>query len=33
MLAEERARLHALPDRPFTVAFGITRRVNWDRSA
>jgi hypothetical protein len=30
MLAEERARLHPLPDRPFTVAFGTTRRVNWD---
>jgi transposase len=29
-LAEERARLHPLPDRPFTVAFGTTRRVNWD---
>jgi hypothetical protein len=29
-LAEERVRLHPLPDRPFTVAFGTTRRVNWD---
>ncbi|AEA23121.1 Integrase catalytic region [Pseudonocardia dioxanivorans CB1190] len=29
-LAEERTRLHPLPDRPFTVAFGTTRRVNWD---
>jgi hypothetical protein len=30
MLAEERARLHPLPTQPFTVAFGTTRRVNWD---
>ena len=30
MLAEEQARLHPLPGRPFTVAFGTTRRVNWD---
>ena len=30
MLAEERARLHPLPGQPFTVAFGTTRRVNWD---
>jgi transposase len=30
MLAEERARLHPLPTAPFTVAFGTTRRVNWD---
>jgi transposase len=30
MLAEERTRLHRLPDQPFTVAFGTTRRVNWD---
>lgn len=29
-LAEERTRLHRLPHRPFTVAFGTTRRVNWD---
>ncbi len=29
-LAEERQRLHPLPDRAFTVAFGTTRRVNWD---
>jgi hypothetical protein len=25
-LAEEQQRLHPLPDRPFTVAFGTTRR-------
>jgi transposase len=30
MLAEERLRLHPLPTTPFTVAFGTTRRVNWD---
>jgi transposase len=30
MLAEERTRLHPLPGRPFTAAFGTTRRVNWD---
>nr|WP_255426048.1 IS21 family transposase [Pseudonocardia sp. C8] len=30
MLAEERLRLHPLPSQPFTVAFGTTRRVNWD---
>ncbi|MBK3643031.1 IS21 family transposase [Streptomyces sp. MBT33] len=30
MLAEERVRLHPLPKQPFTVAFGTTRRVNWD---
>jgi transposase len=30
MLAEERTRLHPLPKQPFTVAFGTTRRVNWD---
>jgi transposase len=30
MLAEEQARLHPLPTQPFTVAFGTTRRVNWD---
>ncbi|BCJ33890.1 hypothetical protein Athai_13930 [Actinocatenispora thailandica] len=29
-LAEERGRLHRLPDKPFTVAFGTTRRVRWD---
>jgi transposase len=29
-LAEEQMRLHRLPGRPFTVAFGTTRRVNWD---
>ncbi|MGH3661470.1 MAG: IS21 family transposase [Micromonosporaceae bacterium] len=29
-LAEERARLHPLTRQPFTVAFGTTRRVNWD---
>lgn len=29
-LAEERARLHPLPGQAFTVAFGTTRRVNWD---
>ncbi|HEX5202536.1 MAG TPA: IS21 family transposase [Actinoplanes sp.] len=29
-LGEERQRLHPLPDRPFTAAFGTTRRVNWD---
>ncbi|MFI5497148.1 IS21 family transposase [Actinoplanes sp. NPDC051859] len=27
---EEQARLHPLPQQPFTVAFGTTRRVNWD---
>jgi transposase len=27
MLAEERARLHRLPDAPFTAAFGLTRQV------
>lgn len=30
LLAEERARLHVLPDQPVTVAFGQTRRVSWD---
>jgi hypothetical protein len=30
MLAEERARLHVLPEQPVTVAFGQTRRVCWD---
>lgn len=29
-LAEERTRLHPLPTEPFTIAFGTTRRVNWD---
>ncbi len=29
MLAEERARLHALPSIPYTAAFGETRRVTW----
>ncbi len=29
-LVEERTRLHPLPERPFTIAFGETRRVNWD---
>ncbi|MCQ4212593.1 IS21 family transposase [Streptomyces longispororuber] len=29
-LAEEQQRLHPLPRRPFTAAFGTTRRVNWD---
>jgi transposase len=29
-LAEEQMRLHVLPKQPFTVAFGETRRVNWD---
>jgi transposase len=29
-LAEERTRLHPLPAVAFTVAFGTTRRVNWD---
>ncbi|GIE90483.1 IS21 family transposase [Actinoplanes regularis] len=29
-LLEERQRLHPLPAQPFTVAFGTTRRVNWD---
>jgi transposase len=30
LLAEERARLHVLPEHPVTVAFGQTRRVGWD---
>jgi transposase len=30
LLAEERPRLHVLPVRPVTVAFGQTRRVCWD---
>ena len=29
MLAEERARLHRLPDAAFTAAFGETRKVSW----
>lgn len=29
-LAEEQQRLHPLPRRPFTAAFGTTRRVNWE---
>ncbi|MGW2370636.1 IS21 family transposase [Streptomyces sp. NPDC001667] len=29
-LAEEQHRLHPLPKRPFTAAFGTTRRVCWD---
>jgi hypothetical protein len=29
-LIEERQRLHPLPKQPFTVAFGTTRRVNWE---
>ncbi|GLZ43799.1 hypothetical protein Acsp05_74230 [Actinokineospora sp. NBRC 105648] len=29
-LAEERTRLHPVPAQAFTVAFGTTRRVNWD---
>jgi hypothetical protein len=30
VLAEERSRLHVLPEHPVTVAFGKTRRVGWD---
>jgi hypothetical protein len=30
MLAEERARLHRLPDAPLTTVFGETRKVMWD---
>ena len=30
VLAEERSRLHVLPEHPVTVAFGQTRRVGWD---
>jgi hypothetical protein len=30
MLAEERARLHRVPDAPLTTVFGETRRVMWD---
>jgi transposase len=29
-LGEERARLHPFPERPFTAAFGETRKVGWD---
>ncbi|MBD0743596.1 IS21 family transposase [Streptomyces sp. CBMA152] len=29
-LAEEQQRLHPLPRRPFTAAFGTTRRVTWE---
>jgi len=29
LLGEEQPRLHRLPDRPFTAAFGETRRVSW----
>jgi transposase len=29
MLAEERTRLHRLPDEPYSSAFGQTRRVTW----
>lgn len=29
-LAEDRQRLHPLPRRPFTAAFGTTRRVTWE---
>ncbi|GAA1837597.1 hypothetical protein GCM10009735_86180 [Actinomadura chokoriensis] len=29
-LAKEQARLHLLPKPPFTIAFGTTRRVNWN---
>jgi transposase len=29
MLAEEQQRLHRLPDRPYTMVFGETRRVTW----
>lgn len=30
LLAQERSRLHPVPEEPFTVAFGQSRRVNWD---
>ncbi|MBA3232099.1 MAG: IS21 family transposase [Acidobacteria bacterium] len=30
LLAQEKARLHPVPDTPFTAAFGQTRRVGWD---
>ena len=29
MLAEERAQLHAVPDTPYTAAFGESRAVGW----
>ncbi|MFQ5503003.1 MAG: hypothetical protein ACE5EQ_12010, partial [Phycisphaerae bacterium] len=29
MLAEEQARLHRLPEDPYTAAFGVTRKVSW----
>ena len=29
MLAEERARLHPLPQVPHTICFGQTRKVSW----
>ena len=29
MVAEERHRLHVLPDRPYTAVFGETRKVSW----
>jgi len=29
MLAEEHARLHCLPQDPYTAAFGVTRKVSW----
>ena len=29
MLTEERHRLHALPERPYTAALGETRKVSW----
>lgn len=30
LLAQERSKLHPVPEEPFTAAFGQTRRVNWD---
>jgi hypothetical protein len=30
VLAEERSRLHVLPEHPVAVAFGPTRPVGWD---
>ena len=29
MLTEERHRLHALPEAPYTAALGETRKVSW----
>jgi len=29
MLAEERQRLHRLPERPYTTVLGETRKVSW----